>query len=53
MKEIIDGKQAKKLFDEGETRLEYLDQYGKWQIFDFKFDRACKFNFYEQWRIYN
>jgi len=52
MKEIFDGKKAKELWDKGEDRLEYLDLYGEWQIFDHKFDRASKFKFYDQWRIY-
>lgn len=50
--EILTGKEAKKIWDKGEDRLEYIDQYGKWQIFDHKFHRASMFKFYDQWRIY-
>ena len=52
MKPIYNGKEAKKLWGKGEDRLEYLDQYGKWQIFDHEFDRANLFDFHDQWRIY-
>jgi hypothetical protein len=43
MEEIFNGKQAKKLFLQGEDRLEYLAQDGKWQMFDHKFHRASMF----------
>lgn len=52
MIEIFNGKKAKKLWDKGEDRLEYLDERREWQIFDHKFDRASMFRFYDQWRIY-
>lgn len=51
-KEIINAKKAKALYSKGEDRLEYKDNYGKWQIFDHKFDRASIFKFYDEWRIY-
>lgn len=52
MVKILSGKEARKLYQNGEDRLEYLDQYGEWQIFDHKFHRASKFDFYDKWRIY-
>jgi len=52
MKEIFSGKEANILYLKGEDRLEYIDQYGEWQIFDDKFHRVSMFKFYDNWRIY-
>ncbi|MEK4006435.1 hypothetical protein [Paenibacillus sp. FSL H3-0333] len=49
---IISGDKARKLFKAGEERFEYLDYQNDWRIFDHKFDRISKFDFYDKWRTY-